>query len=219
MKKKILSLTLVVCLLAIAVVGGTLAYFTDTENEVTNTFTVGNVQIKLDETDVDVYGDATGNGRLEEGNEYKLIPGHTYTKDPMVTVAAGSEPCYVRMLVKVNDVEALKTAFPTLVDQATDVFLLQELTKDEAGVMTWNPNWEYAGYNDGVYEFRYNAVVDARTGVQELPELFTDITVPAGTTGTALAELEDLGITVYAQAIQEDGFANAAAAFAELPTV
>ena len=46
MKKKILALCLVVALAVTAVVGGTLAYFTDTDNE-TNTFTVGNVKIDL----------------------------------------------------------------------------------------------------------------------------------------------------------------------------
>ena len=48
MKKKILALCLVVALAATAVIGGTLAYFTDTESK-TNTFTVGNVDIELKE--------------------------------------------------------------------------------------------------------------------------------------------------------------------------
>ena len=49
MKKKILALCLVVALAATAVIGGTLAYFTDTDEE-TNTFTIGNVDIDLQET-------------------------------------------------------------------------------------------------------------------------------------------------------------------------
>lgn len=48
MKKKIVSLALAVCLIAIAAVG-TLAYFTDTD-KATNTFTMGNVDIDLKET-------------------------------------------------------------------------------------------------------------------------------------------------------------------------
>ena len=48
MKKKILALCLVVALAVTAVVGGTLAYFTDTD-DATNTFTVGNVNIDLQE--------------------------------------------------------------------------------------------------------------------------------------------------------------------------
>ena len=48
MKKKILSMCLVVALLAIAIVGGTLAYFTDTDTE-TNVFTAGNIAIAIEE--------------------------------------------------------------------------------------------------------------------------------------------------------------------------
>ena len=52
MKKKITAIALVVCLVAVAIVGGSLAYFTDTDNE-TNTFTVGNVDIELVEKNAD----------------------------------------------------------------------------------------------------------------------------------------------------------------------
>lgn len=48
MKKKIIALCLIVALAATAVIGGTLAYFTDTDEE-TNTFTLGNVKIDLQE--------------------------------------------------------------------------------------------------------------------------------------------------------------------------
>ena len=46
MRKKIVALSMAVLMLAVAVIGGTLAYFTDTK-EATNTFTVGNVAIEL----------------------------------------------------------------------------------------------------------------------------------------------------------------------------
>lgn len=49
MKKRILAISLVVAMLAIAVIGGSLAYFTDTDAE-TNTFTAGNVKIDLIES-------------------------------------------------------------------------------------------------------------------------------------------------------------------------
>ena len=47
-KKKLFTLMLVIMLLSIAVVGGSLAWFTD-EDEVTNTFTVGSVEVKINE--------------------------------------------------------------------------------------------------------------------------------------------------------------------------
>ena len=46
MKKKILALSMCIALAAIAIVGASLAYFTDTK-DATNTFTVGNVKIEL----------------------------------------------------------------------------------------------------------------------------------------------------------------------------
>lgn len=57
MKKKILTLCLVVALAATAIVGGTLAYFTDTDTE-TNTFTAGGVKIDLIEQQVNKEGTA-----------------------------------------------------------------------------------------------------------------------------------------------------------------
>lgn len=50
MKKKILAMCLCVAMLAIAIVGGTLAYFTDTDADV-NVMTTGNLQIVQNETD------------------------------------------------------------------------------------------------------------------------------------------------------------------------
>ena len=67
MKKKILSLCLVVALAATAVIGGTLAYFTDTENE-TNVMTIGNVDITLHE--IQKINDVDGDGQLDK-EEFK----------------------------------------------------------------------------------------------------------------------------------------------------
>ena len=52
MKKKILTLCLVVALAATAVIGGTLAYFTDTDADV-NVMTTGNLKIVQNETERD----------------------------------------------------------------------------------------------------------------------------------------------------------------------
>ena len=105
-RSKGLLLLLCLVLLVTAAITVTLAFLTDRES-VKNTFTVGNVQIDLDESVVDPDGDPVvdENGdpvREEEGNEYHLVPGKTYLKDPMVTVKAGSKRCYVRMMVTLN---------------------------------------------------------------------------------------------------------------------
>lgn len=80
MKKKSLALVLALVLLVGGLVGGTLAWLTATTGEVVNTFTTSNINITLEET---------------TGNNYKMVPGYTITKDPKVTVQAGSEKCYL----------------------------------------------------------------------------------------------------------------------------
>ena len=68
MKKKITALCLCVALLAIAVVGASLAYFTDTDNA-KNTFTVGNVKIDLIEQE------KTNEGPKDFTQDKTLVPG------------------------------------------------------------------------------------------------------------------------------------------------
>ena len=67
-KKSILMAAIAVMLVAVLVVGGTLAYFTDTKSA-TNTFTMGNVKIALDEQQ-------KGENGLEAFEQNKtLVPG------------------------------------------------------------------------------------------------------------------------------------------------
>ena len=88
MKKKIIALALVLCLAAVAVVGGTLAYFTD-DDDATNTFTVGNVDIRLEEEKWE------GEGSVDAPEVY---PGEALAKDPVV-YNDGANPCFVRISV------------------------------------------------------------------------------------------------------------------------
>lgn len=90
MKKKTLALVLALTLLVAGVVGGTLAWLTDQTAEVKNTFTVGDINIDLTETNRD----------------YKMVPGNTIAKDPTVTVKANSEACW--LFVKVTESTDLK---------------------------------------------------------------------------------------------------------------
>lgn len=88
-KKTILVAAIAVMLVAALVVGGTLAYFTDTKS-VTNTFTVGNVAIKLEEP----------NWKANE--PHTLVPGASYAKDPTITVEKGSQDAYVFLEINMN---------------------------------------------------------------------------------------------------------------------
>ena len=114
MKKKILSIALVVCIAITAIAGATLAYLTDTDQD-TNTFTVGNVQIEQYEKD-------------RNGNDYedqKLYPivndskddngyhmGANYV-DKIITVEnTGTEAAFIRTHI----------AFPSALDDGPETF-------------------------------------------------------------------------------------------------
>ena len=95
MKKFLKALAVLACAVALVAgsVAATLAYLTDTD-KVVNTFTVGKVDITLDEAKVTLYGVKDGESRVQ-ANAYKLIPGKTYLKDPTITVTPDSEACYL----------------------------------------------------------------------------------------------------------------------------
>lgn len=88
-KKKIFSIALATSLAAVAVIGSSLAYFTDKE-EKTNTLTIGNVDIELTEPKWDETG-------KEEAKE--MFPGEAVAKDPTVE-NVGANPAFVRVKVK-----------------------------------------------------------------------------------------------------------------------
>ena len=238
-KSKALLLTLCAVLLIAASVLGTMAYLTSTA-KVENTFTVGKVEITLDETDV-----TNPNGPRVKANSYKLMPGTTYTKDPTVTVLKGSEDSYVRMKVTFNNAKeiiALCTDPEFAGDDPTGVEnaypLIRMVNFVEANAAKWDgiipdnmvetgemlADAKYFAYDKTAdtltYIFYYRETVTAPTADVVLPVLFDSITVPGWTTGEQLKALNDFRITVVAEAIQAGSFANADkawAAFAEQP--
>lgn len=236
-KSKALLLTLCAVLLIAASVLGTMAYLTSTA-KVENTFTIGKVEIKLDEAKVNA------NGIPEEGaarvtrNSYKLMPGTTYTKDPTVTVLNGSEASYVRMKVTFNNAKeiiALCTD-PEYADEVTGVEnafpLIRMVNFVKANAAKWDgiipdnmvetgemlADTNYCVYDETAntltYIFYYRETVTATTADVVLPVLFDSITVPEWVTGAQLAKLNNFKITVIAEAIQAGSFANAGAAWA-----
>lgn len=230
-KSKALLLTLCAVLLVAASVLGTMAYLTSTA-KVENTFTIGKVEINLDETDV-----TNPNGPRVKANSYKLMPGTTYTKDPTVTVKAGSEESYVRMKVTFNNAKeiiALCTD-PEYADEVTGVEnafpLIRMVNFVKANAAKWDgiipdnmvetgemlADAKYFAYDKTAdtltYIFYYRETVTATTADVTLPALFDTIKVPEHVTGEQLAELNNFQITVIAEAIQAGSFADAADAW------
>lgn len=91
MKRKLI-IALALCLALALGIGGTMAYLTATTTAVVNTFTIGNVGLKLVETE---------NEAEVTAKSYKIVPGETVDKDPTVTVKQGSEACW--LFVKVTE--------------------------------------------------------------------------------------------------------------------
>lgn len=199
--RKILAMVMALALTAALAVGGTLAYLTSSKT-VTNTFTVGKVDIKLDEAAANSDGSLVENAERVQANSYKLMPGHTYNKDPMVTVLKDSEESYVKMTVTFTKAAALDAIFaPDGGADLTSIFNGYNST-----------NWLYKGNTEDTekdtrtYEFWYKQTVAAPTADVKLPALFTSITVPGSITNAQLATIEGMTITVNAYAIQADGF-------------
>lgn len=205
--RKILVSLAALALVAAISIGGTLAYLTS-KDEVVNTFTVGNVAIKLDEAKANADGSLVAGAARVKANSYKLLPGHTYNKDPMVTVLNGSEPSYIKMTVTFSKASALDAIFAPDGANLTSIFNGYDATNWIA-----KGNTKDATADTRTYEFWYKETVGAPTADVALDALFDSITVPGTITNEQLATIAGMTITVNAYAIQADGFATADAAW------
>ena len=197
-RNKALVLTLCAVLLVVATVMGTMAYLTSTDS-VTNTFTVGKVAITLDEAKVNPNGTliykedgTTPVARVKE-NEYKLIPGHSYTKDPTVHVAADSEDSYIFVKVE-NGIAPFEVA--------GDKAIANQIEKNQ---------WNNLKGVTGVYYKEYTSA-----NAQKDLVVFENFEI-ADTAGSTDAwnnvNPQNTKVTVTAYAVQKDGFADANAAW------
>ena len=199
MKKKITAIFLCVALVAIAIVGASLAYFTDSK-KATNTFTMGNVHIKLDETNVN---DPTGD-RVTE-NTYNTYPGAVVKKDPIVH-NTGANAAYIRAKVEVKgwvDTCKFATGYTTGMDMKATLDLLIDRLGDGWSVVDANVNGK-----DVTFVLKYDGTLAA--GV-DTTAMFKTVTIPAGidnANNTSFSEVK-----VVADAIQTDGFDTWTAAF------
>lgn len=97
--KKIVAALLAVVLLIGVGIGGTLAWLTATSGTVTNTFTVGDVNIELKEHAL-VDGELDTDTEVDEEDTYKIVPGTSQPKDPFVRVMANSEDSWIFVQIK-----------------------------------------------------------------------------------------------------------------------
>lgn len=171
-----------------------------------NTFTVGQVSLKLDETDVDQNGTPIPNAGRVLGNEYKLIPGKEYIKDPTMTVMSGSETSYVRLLVTITKAKEIKEVFGSN-------FLPEKYVTGWDKTKWVSTSIKENDNNSITYEFRYYQVVTGYVNGNKqdivLEPLFNKFTVPGELTSEDLKKIEGFEIKVVGHGIQASGFKSA----------
>lgn len=188
--KKLTIAVVALALSLVLVVGGTLAYLVAESNSVTNTFTYGDVQIELWETDL-------SGKKTDKGVVYpNIVPGDAVDKNPTVTVTANSEACYVYVMV-------------------TNGMVLDGKT-----IATYTPNsaWTKVGESGTTSLYCYNEIVPKADTNTDLTAVFNELTFDSALTVSDIEKLKenaDAKITVNAYAHQADNttvdVANAAA--------
>lgn len=203
--RKLLTLVCCAALLVCVTIAGTVAYLTSTD-EVKNTFTVGQVNISLDEAKVGADGKAlTGDdaARVKE-NSYKLMPGHVYDKDPTVHVDNSSEEAYLRVVITVQNASQTDKLFKEKNLKATDILTGYDTTK-----WTVVANKKNETDDSRTYVLQFNTVISGSTGdikifeTIKVPERFTNDDVKA-----IVNEDNKNVMTITAYAVQKDGFTS-----------
>ena len=243
-KKKVLVLAVSVCLVAILAIGGTLAYFTDTDSA-TNTFTAGGVKIQLIEQQrndartalepfeqnknlMPIVGSAQGEQQVVDG--VKLPKAQNYVDKIMTIKNTGVSDAYVRIFV----------AVPTALQNG------QTPNAPRYDVLHWNFNGDSCaagqwtdeivvanptlinGVEYKIYSRTYTTALKANevTATPAYIGFYLDKTVDQNDDGDYTVNWgngpevinydlsEGVEIPVFAQAIQAAGFESAEAAFA-----
>ena len=272
MKKKLTAIFLCVALAAIAIVGASLAYFTDTKSA-TNTFTVGNVKIDLIESKFHREGndnsgdttipDPTHKVTADDGMKYvttghtmftdaeikadaetyqndylavkgaNMVPGRGVAKCPYV-VNTGANDAYIRIRVMIpsaanNDFVAVKDGGVITNQWCTSSISTGEFIDGKGG--GWNNAPAIAkasvtkdGVTYDVYTFTRNEPLKA--GAMTEWNVWNFIGIDKTATSADIQKAIDadaitatdgtmtLNVLVEADAIQAEGFADAAAAWA-----
>ena len=176
--KKLVIAVLALSLVLACTLGGTLAWLTATSGTVTNTFTYGEIEIELWENTVDNTGALTTTKDTDGLLYEKIVPGDEINKNPTVTVNAGSEKCYVYVLIE----NQLGTAATHNIDTT---------------------KWTKIGDRDTKVLYRYNGIVDATSEAQNLP-VFTTLTFSGTLDNDDVAALAGKNVVISAYAHQED---------------
>ncbi len=196
MKKKILSICLVAVIAVMAIAGASLAYFTDNE-EAVNTFTFGNVDIELSETEW-VAPDA-------------VIPAVAYAKNPVVS-NIGDNAAWIKVDVTLSDATAFIAAATKY--NITDLSTIFTIADDFDSKWVLAEVKQPTAENDTLtYSYYYKTLLEeeADTGA-----LFTAVTLPKQFNNADMNAIgDDFTITITAHGMQDANFASVQDAFRE----
>lgn len=205
MKKKLMAIALAVCVAAVLAAGASLAYFTDKTDAANNVFTMGNVKITLDETDLT----KDGGSRTPEGNTYtNLYPGMDMVKDPIVH-NTGRNDAWVRVIVRVANGAAFMDKF-AIAPYASSP--LEGLTHGLGEGWQITASTKDTAANDMVYTIVYNTVL--KPG-ESTPAVFNKLYIPATFGNGEMAAItyknandepvNGFTMSIHAEAIQSEG--------------
>lgn len=216
-KKKVLSLALAVCLIAILSMGS-LAWFTDSDS-VTNDFLIAGSDGDADKVfSIDVW-EITPNGtRTDVGHEYKNILPYDLLDKEVHVGNTGSYDQYIRLTVVITEAANWLEVF------GTNENVLPDISQFVEGLHTeyWKTYAHYDKTNDCLYYSMYWIGTDCTVGGDDdkvAPNadiiVFEDVRIPAAMTVAQAAKFDDgFNIIVYGQAVQTRNVgANAEAAF------
>ena len=234
-KNKLRKALLLICsamLLVSITIGATVAYLTSTTEAVKNTFTVGQVDITLDEADTNIDGEPldkdgkvveVANAVRVEENEYKLMPGHTYVKDPTIhltadTTTADYQDAFVTAKVTVSHAQELLALLSY--GDGSKIGIGEIVT---GGVLKTDYDYTYSAENDNWTSADGSIVLTQKVVDKEIvctvhwtqPQtpgtdliIFENLIIPSTWTNEQIKTLEGMEINVEAYAIQADGFAD-----------
>lgn len=228
-KKKLLTIAMVLSMAAILAIGGTIAYFTDTDKEA-NVFTIGKVDIDLIE-DFPLDTDTNKDG---ENDAAKLIPGKRLKKEVRVKNESDSEPAYVRVHV----------AIPSILDSGSEDnpefaaynnTLHVNFTAESVQEGKWSqlqnsdqhgsdkyPNWPGNGgpYNFyqakidnvdyNVYVYTYETALEAGEETKEpaITQVYLDTKIDDEGLEQIKQQLGTIQVLVFAEGGQKEGFTD-----------
>lgn len=190
---KTMILILAVMMIVGCTIGGTLAWLTAQSETVTNTFTVGDINISLAET---------------TGTSYNFVPGDKLAKDPKVTVTGGSEDCYLFVRIKEQN--------NTVLNQTTNEKVINWAIATGWTAVTGYDGYWYRTVDSNTADQTFAVLSDEITTDDKDGSVSVSTLVTKDMVATLNAQAPQIIIT--AAAVQKDNIADVTAAFAQLPT-